>query len=515
MTSPATAVATSAAFANIDSGTLMGYTEHGVHTFRGIPYATAERYARAQNVEPWAGVRSAMLWGANCPISANDTVGRLEFSNFSGSNLPQNEDCLFANVWTTTLDPSAALPVIFFIHGGQYATGSSNQLAYYEGRNLAAKGEAIFVSVNHRLNVLGYMDLSAFGEDFADTGNLGQLDLVDALRWLRSNATAFGGDKDNVTLVGQSGGGGKVLTLMGMPEAQGLFHRAWISSAATGWRSTDRAQEETRGVLAEAGVRTATELAALPYLRILEAANRAGFAAGPVVGSAAFPEASFADGAGFTDLAADIPLVVTSNLGEFHSNLMTMTAFIKDPEAPLADSYVPEMSADRIHELMEARFGDRANAIADAFATDYPNHSPADALFMEDGSFFGGIRNEILTRKSAQSGAAVYGAVVAKNLPVFGGVTPGHTSGDIPFLFANADMMTRLTAGDEAAFARHADRLSGALLAFAKHGDPSTSTVPWPTFTTDTQTMMVFDDACTPRDHHEQELYRLFAAARQ
>ena len=363
MTDTATSAETAAAFTDIDSGTLYGYTERGVHTFRGIPYAKAERYARAQPVAPWDGVRPAMLWGANCPSSANDSMGRLEFSNFSGSNLPQNEDCLFANVWTTSLDSSAALPVIFFIHGGQYTTGSSNQLAYYEGHNLAAKGEAIFVSVNHRLNVLGYMDLSAFGEEYANTGNLGQLDLVDALKWVRSNAAAFGGDKDNVTLVGQSGGGGKVLTLMGMPEAQGLFHRAWISSAATGWRDVEHSQAQTRDVLKQAGVETPAELAALPYLEILEAANRAEFSAGPVTGSEALPEPPMSPGVGFTDLAADIPLVVTTNLGEFHSNLMKMTAFITDQADPFADNYLPDMATERVHELMFGRFGDRKSVV--------------------------------------------------------------------------------------------------------------------------------------------------------
>lgn len=513
MTAAAPSEATTAAFTKIDGGTLFGYTERGVHTFRGIPYAKAERYARAQPVEPWDGVRPAMLWGANCPISANDSVGRLEFSNFSGSNLPQNEDCLFANVWTTSLDSSAALPVIFFIHGGQYTTGSSNQLAYYEGHNLAAQGEAVFISVNHRLNVLGYMDLSAFGDEYADTGNLGQLDLIDALKWVRSNAAAFGGDKDNVTLVGQSGGGGKVLTLMGMPEAQGLFHRAWISSAATGWRDVDHAQAQTRDVLGQAGVETAAELATLPYLEILEAANRAKFSAGPVTGAEAFPEPSLSPGGGFTDLAADIPLVVTTNLGEFHSNLMKMTAFITDPADPFADNYVPDITPERVHELMIERFGDHTEAIAEAFAAAYPNHPLADVLFMETGSFFGGARDEILAAKAAHPRAAVYGGVVAKNLPVFGGVTPGHTSGDIPFLFANAEMMTRLTAGDEPGFARYSDELSGALLAFAKSGSPSTPTVTWPAFTAETETMMVFDVVSAPRDHHEKELYRLFAAA--
>jgi para-nitrobenzyl esterase len=515
LTSAASSAATTPALTDIDSGTLFGYTERGVHTFRGIPYAKAERFARAQPVKRWDGVRPAMLWGANCPISANDSVGRLEFANFSASNLPQNEDCLFVNVWTTSLDAYAALPVIFFIHGGQYTTGSSNQLAYYEGRNLAAKGEAIFVSVNHRLNVLGYLDLSEFGEEYADTGNLGQFDLIDALKWVRTNAAAFGGDKDNVTLVGQSGGGGKVLTLMGMPEAQGLFHRAWVSSAATGWRDVEGAQAQTRAVLEQAGVETPAELAALPYLEILEAGNRAGFAAGPVTGSKAFPEPSFTSDSGFTDRAANIPLVVTTNLGEFHSNLMRMTAFIADPADPFADNYIPGITAERVHELMLERFGEHASAIADAFAAAYPHHPLADVLFMEDGSFFGGPRDEILAAKTARPGAAAYGGVVAKNLPVFGGVTAAHTSGDVPFLFANAEMMTRLTAGDESGFARYSEQLSGALLAFAKSGDPSTPSLAWPVFTPVTETMMVFDTVTAPHDHHEKELYRLFAAAKR
>lgn len=190
-----------------------------------------------------------------------------------------------------------------------------------------------------------------------------------------------------------------------------------------------------------------------------------------------------------------------------------MTAFIADPADPFADNYIPGITAERVHELMLERFGEHASAIADAFAAAYPHHPLADVLFMEDGSFFGGPRDEILAAKTARPGAAAYGGVVAKNLPVFGGVTAAHTSGDVPFLFANAEMMTRLTAGDESGFARYSEQLSGALLAFAKSGDPSTPSLAWPVFTPVTETMMVFDTVTAPHDHHEKELYRLFAAA--
>jgi len=502
---------TSPIMVDLAGGRLFGYTEQGVHTFRGVPYARAARFMRAKPVEPWEGPYPALIWGANCPSSANDSMSRLEFENFSGSNLPQNEDCLFANVWTTSTDASANLPVIMFIHGGQYATGSSNQLAYYEGKNLAARGSAVFVSVNHRLNVLGYTDLSEFGEEYADSGNLGQFDLIEAMRWVRSNIAAFGGDPNNVTLVGQSGGGGKILTLMGMPEAQGLFHKAYVSSAAPGWRDADQAREQTRRLMQEVGASNPEQLAKLPFLEILEAAKRTKFTPGPVAGTDAFPQRSFTQDGMFTDLASNIPLIVTTNLGEFNSNLGGMTGFITNPGDPLANNYIPQLTRKQIDELIVERFGGNAEEIVEAFSMAYPSHARVDVLFMETGAIFGRVRNQILAAKARQGGAPVFGGVVAKNFPVFGGVTPGHTSGDIPFLFANDKMMTRLTAGDESSFAKLTDELSGALLAFAATGNPSLAGLEWPQYTSDTEALMVFDVASEPRDHHEQELYRLFA----
>jgi para-nitrobenzyl esterase len=399
------------------------------------------------------------------------------------------------------------------VSGGGFSTGSSNQLEYHDGRNLAATGEAVVVSVNHRLNVLGYLDLSEFGEQWADTGNLGQLDLVASLQWVRDNIASFGGDPNNVTLLGQSGGGGKILSLMGMPEAEGLFHKAWLASAAPGGRPTERAQAQTRALMDAARVSTPEELAALPYLSILAAGRTAGFSPSPVTGTAAYPEPTYTAEGGFVDQAADIPVVVTTTLGEFASNIAVMTSFIQDPADPLGDNYRPSVSDARVSELINERFGDRADEIVKTFRETYPGHDDFDVLWMETGRMFGGPRDQILSLKAEQGDAAVYGGVFAKNLPVFGGVTPGHTVGDVPFLLRNDNMMAHLTAGEEKEFARYADEVSSAVLSFAATGDPGTKKLEWPEYTADKETLMVFDDKSGARDHHEQKLYDLFAEA--
>lgn len=513
----ASAEPTVPAVAEVSGGKLFGYTDDGVYTFRGVRYATAERFQRSTPVEPWEGTRPALTYGPTCLQSANDGVNLTEFINFSGGTLPQSEDCLYANVWTSSLDPTAGIPVIVWIHGGGYATGASNELSFYDGRNMAATGDAVFVSVNHRLNVLGYTDLSAAGEEFADSGNLGQLDLVDALQWVRENITAFGGDPHNVTIVGQSGGGGKVLSLMGMPLAEGLFHRAIAMSPVTSWRDAATARAEAAALAAAAGVEPgdAAALRALPYLDLLAAAQQARVGGGPVAGTDTLPEAPVAADGTFTERSSDVPLIVSTVLGEFSSNLGHMSYAIRNPDDPTADAYVPDLTADEIGALLEQRFGDDAEAITAAFTAAYPGHEPYEVLWVEDGRFFGDGRVHISRGRASQPGAApVYTAVTAKNLPVFGGVTPPHTGGDIPFWLRNADRMNHIIAGDEAGFFALQDVISRAVLQFAATGDPSTDELAWPAFTTGRETVMVFDTDSVARDHHEVELYRLFAQAR-
>jgi para-nitrobenzyl esterase len=497
------------------AGPLLGYTDRGVHTFRGVPYARAERFAEAVDVPAWTGVRPALVYGPTCPSGTRDTVSATAFVSMTGSDLPQSEDCLVANVWTTTLDPGAARPVIVWIHGGGYSTGASNELAFTDGHDLAATGDAVVVSVNHRLNVLGYADLSAAGEEHAATGNLGQLDLVHALRWVQQNIDRFGGDPGNVTVVGQSGGGGKVLTLLGMPQAAGLIDRAVVLSPVSMWRTSAEARAQSAALLAEAGTDDPADLVDLPYADLLAAADRAGFVAGPVIDGDVLPAATYTDTGGFSALAADVPLLVTTTLGEFASNIAGMTYAIGDQTDPLRDVYLPGLTDARVDELLTDRFGDLAPAVADAFTAAYSGHPLADVLFMEDGSVFGGTRVAIASAAAARvGGAPVYTAVFAQDLPVFGGVTPPHTAGDLPLLLGTTARTGHLLAGAEAEFAATSALASGALLAFAATGDPSTDALDWPPYTAADRTTMVFDTVSGAREQHEVELYRLFAEAR-
>lgn len=223
------------AFATIESGEIMGINYQGVYSFRGIPYATAERFQMPEKVEPWDGIRACVTWGTICPASygLNGYTNFTEFMTPTDHNFIQNEDCQNLNVWTNTLDPEAGKAVIVFLHGGGFSNGSSMELPYYNGHNITKSGDIVFVSINHRLNVLGSLDLSAYGEEYAYSANAGMADIVAALEWVRDNIAVFGGDPNNVTLVGQSGGTGKVQALMGMPAAEGLFNKVVLQSSAS------------------------------------------------------------------------------------------------------------------------------------------------------------------------------------------------------------------------------------------------------------------------------------------
>ena len=209
-------------------GKLRGYRFDGVNIFRGIRYAKAKRFEMPVPVEAWEGVKDACSYGMICPVlSEPQPTGEVMTPH---RFWPSSEHCQYLNVWSTSLDKEAKKPVLFWIHGGGYAAGSSIEQECYDGFNMAKLDDLVFVSVNHRLNAFGYLDVSDFGTEYRNSGNVGMADLVEALRWVRDNISAFGGDADNVTIVGQSGGGGKVTVLNQIPEADGLFAKAIVMS---------------------------------------------------------------------------------------------------------------------------------------------------------------------------------------------------------------------------------------------------------------------------------------------
>ena len=219
------------------AGQVRGYRRNGIHTFKGIPYGGptggAGRFRPPAPPAPWTGVRSSMQYGPTCPQVpragwANDEEAWL----FGWDDGQPGEDCLRVNLWTPALGEGKR-PVMVWLHGGGFHAGSGQELPSYDGENLSRRGDVVVVSLNHRLGVLGFLNLAEpGGEKYARSGNVGMLDIVLALEWVRDNVARFGGDPGNVTIFGQSGGAGKVSTLMAMPAARGLFHRAIAQSGS-------------------------------------------------------------------------------------------------------------------------------------------------------------------------------------------------------------------------------------------------------------------------------------------
>ena len=228
------------------AGKIRGFKRNGVYTFKGVPYGAstsgAGRFMPPAKPEPWTGIRNALAYGRVCPqeftahfdTDGNNLASHDEdaFLLHRGSAISvPGEDCLRVNVWTPEINGSHKRPVMVYMHGGGYSGGSGHDLLSYEGESLARNHDVVVVNHNHRLNVYGYLNLEAIGgEEFATSANVGMLDIVAVLEWVRTNIVTFGGDPDNVTIFGQSGGGGKVAALMAMPAAKGLFHRAIIQS---------------------------------------------------------------------------------------------------------------------------------------------------------------------------------------------------------------------------------------------------------------------------------------------
>ena len=212
-----------------------------IRVYKGIPYAAPPvgqlRWRAPQPVAPWEGVRKADHFGPVCP-QTRANVGSSETQS------PMSEDCLYLNVWTAAKSAREKRPVMVWLHGGGFVNGNGIEHDGYNGENLARFGDLVFCSINHRLGPLGYCDLAGVGgERFAASGNVGMLDIVAALEWIRDNVAAFGGDPGNVTIFGQSGGGGKVTHLMHMPSAKGLFHKVVAQSGGgAGYRDGDMAQ---------------------------------------------------------------------------------------------------------------------------------------------------------------------------------------------------------------------------------------------------------------------------------
>src|SRR3954471_3530132 len=325
--SDAIAAGKNVAVVSTDNGKLRGYIHKGIYTYKGIPYAQADRFMPPSKPASWTDVRTALSYGPVCPTDPTTTVNDAFEFPFNHDWGYSNEHCHSLNVWTPVINDGKKRPVMIWLHGGGFSAGSAIEQPGYDGENLSKKGDVVVVSINHRLNVLGFLDLSAYGDKYKSSANVGMMDIVAALQWVKENIAAFGGDPNNVTIFGQSGGGGKVTTLMAMPGAKGLFHRAVAQSGSTLRGATRQsATEATDQFLTKLGIqKTQIErLQQMPWQQLEDAFQEAkirGLAGGPVVDGTSLPRDPWSPTA--PDPSASVPLMMGS--------VQTENAWIEPP----------------------------------------------------------------------------------------------------------------------------------------------------------------------------------------
>ena len=499
------------AVVEVEGGKLQGYIRDGIYTYHGIPYAETERFMPPTKLPSWEGIRMAVTYGAVSPqgiTQAEDMFpAHWYWPHWEPRNYTQSEHCQNLNVWTPGLD-NKKRPVMVWLHGGGFMAGASAVEDVYDGENLARTGDVVVVSVNHRLNVLGFLDLSAYGEEFRYSGNVGIMDIVSALEWVKANIAQFGGDPDNVTLFGQSGGGAKILTLMATPKASGLFHKAIVQSGAVplmgitlpGKMAARRVAELT---LQNLGIKDVSQLNDTPYDDLIRAGTKAmditikeGYAIyswSPVMDGDYIP-ANPVEG-GFSEQAKDIPLMIGTALNEW----VTVPLFA-DMARTQGDNKNFWDDA-KVGEMLVAKYGGKSDAVASAFLKAYPYKKKADALYIDFALRAGALTT--MNAKAEQKGAAVYAYVFTWETLVMGGYAMAYHCSELPFVFNNIALSEMATGGGERA-QKLADVMSKAWVNFARSGNPG-----WEAYTVDGGATMLFDDEPVLVHGHDKELMKL------
>ncbi|AKC86694.1 carboxylesterase/lipase family protein [Pseudoxanthomonas suwonensis] len=480
------AASASSVVATTRSGRVRGVFEQGVHAFRGIRYGAdtaATRFRPPRSPQPWRGVAEAIAYGASAPQRGHDGPG--------------SEDCLFLNLWTPGLRDGGRRPVLVYFHGGGYDTGSGSD-PLYDGGRLCRRGDVVVVTVNHRLNAFGYLYLGLLGgSEYAASGNAGQLDLVQALRWVRDHAAEFGGDPGNVTVFGQSGGGAKIATLMAMPSARGLFHRAWTMSGqqvtAAGPRAaTQRAQLFLQALgIDPAAPDALPRLGALPVERILEATAVRDFSRiedtrlyfGPVMDGETLPRHPFWPDA--PAQSAAIPMVVGNTRDETR-------AFLGNDPQNFALSW--EALPARLERQQYVDL--RADLVVAEYRRLYPHYTPSEVFFVATtaGRSWRGAVEELEARaRQAEPAAPTWAYQLDWGSPLDDGKWRAFHTLDIPLVFDNVRQPGSRT-GDGPGAQKMADAMSNALLALARHGDPNHAGIPgWEPYSMARRQTLLFD----------------------
>lgn len=490
--------------ASTQAGDVRGLADSSGLAFMGIPYGSttggANRFRPPLPALEWEGTRAAFLPGPAAPqvstraqlLERPPTVEQFLFYR-DQTAFTQSEDCLRANVWTPDL--AGARPVMVFLHGGGLAYGSGTELLTYDGANLSGSEDVVVVTFNHRLNVLGFTDLSSYS-GFEESANLGLQDAVLLLRWISMNISAFGGDPNNVTIFGQSGGGVKVAALMSMPSAAGLFHKAIIQSGSF-WQAADpdEANRQTQEIVRRAGARDPEDLSRIPLNQLMVIAEDIGISAfrpsidGSVISE---PLIGAPNARGRDAMSARIPMIIGSCQNEFVSGLSSPTV---------------SMTQTQLREAASELYGDNASAAIERMSRLHGDEEPFGLYAALSAR---GVRDAVvqqLEAKTAQGGAA-WSYMFCWRTPVLGGELGTFHSADLALAFKNADRCRRQTGGGDAAMLLQ-DQIGGAWASFAKTGNPAAVSLPnWPQWSAGRPTML-FDSPSAVHHGWDDELLSL------
>jgi para-nitrobenzyl esterase len=515
-TAPGNCTTPKSAVAKTQYGKVRGFVDGGVVTFKGIPYGATtggeNRWLPAKPCKPWSDEYPALIYGDNCPQNLHDFTAIEQSFLQDWDDGPMSEDMLKLNIWTPSLTGKRAVMVYF--HGGGFSFGSSYELPSHEGAQMARHHDVVQVSVNHRLNALGFLDVSEIGgAAYEDSANVGMTDLVAALRWVHENIANFGGDPDRVMIYGQSGGGSKVTTLLGMPSAAGLIHRASVQSGGGGLIPTaEMSKEYARQIFKELGVTDIAGLQKMEWAKLFAAGNavatkmnppwRGFFAPGPMptsprVGWGPTLDGNIINVRSFQEVAPavskNVPMLIGSvseEAGVYHNN---------PTEAQWRESLAKGYGAEK------------ADALIKAMKKSHPEKQIRTLSYGVAGL---AIRNNVQRMaklKHDQGGAPVFTYWFSWQSPMLDGALGAWHTAELAFCFDNTKRCEQGTGNTPEAQAI-AKKMAGAWANFARTGNPSQPGLAWAPSDPARCQAMVFDSKCGMQDDPEGEARKILLA---